>query len=276
MEFFKSIGNWLSSSGWSFLFTIIILIVSFFLIKLITFVLRKILYATKIDNAVVVFYSSLLSVILWIVVILLVASILGIDTSYFIVALSGAAVAIGLALKDSLGNLASGILIIYNKPFKRGDWVNIDGVEGTVLNIKLLTTELITADNRKVVIPNNMISTNAVTNYTELSTRRLDMTYSLSYDNDIDLVYKAFKEVATKDKRVLKEPAFLIKLKETKSNNIEFAFRVWVKTKDYWDVYWDMPKQVFDTFKKYNIKMSFSIYDININNNKDNSGDENK
>ncbi|MGM9873312.1 MAG: mechanosensitive ion channel family protein [Bacilli bacterium] len=268
MEFFRTIGNWLSSSGWSFLFTIILLIVSFFVIKLITFILRKILYATKIDNAVVVFYSSLCSVILWIVVILLVASILGIDTSYFIVALSGAAVAIGLALKDSLGNLASGILIIYNKPFKRGDWVNIDNVEGTVLNIKLLTTELITADNRKVVIPNNTISTNSVINYTGLSTRRLDMTYSLSYENDIELVYKAFKEVASKDKRVLKEPSFMIKLQKTNSNNMEFAFRVWVKTKDYWDVYWDMPKQVFDTFKKYNIKMSFSTYELDIKNNK--------
>ena len=266
MEFLKAIGNWLSSSGWPFLFTIILLIVSCFLIKLITFILRKILYATKVDNAVVVFYSSLLSVILWIIVILLVASILGIDTSYFIVALSGAAVAIGLALKDSLGNLASGILIIYNKPFKRGDWVSVNNIEGTVLNIKLLTTELITADNRKVVIPNNTISNNAVINYTELSTRRLDMTYSLSYENDIELIYQAFKEAANKDKRVLKDPPFMVKLSKTNSNNMEFAFRVYVKTKDYWDVYWDMPKQIFDIFKKYNIKMSFSTYEININN----------
>lgn len=262
MDFLKSIGNWFNTNGWALLFTILLLILSFFIIKLICWVLRKILYAVNVDDAVISFYSSLISILLWIIVILIVASILGIDTSYFLVALSGAAVAIGLALKDSLGNLASGILIIYNKPFKRGDQVLINGVEGIVQNIKLLTTELVTFDNKKIVFPNNMISTNAVINYTNLSTRRLDMVFSVKYGSDLDKVEKALKEVAVNDKRVLKKPDCTIKLQAQSKTGLDYAFRVWVKTIDYWDVYWDMPRNVYEAFQKYGIEIPY--YSINI------------
>lgn len=266
MEFIKSIANWFNSKGWAFLFTIILLISFFFLIKLLSWILRKVLYAIKVDDAVTSFYSSLLSTVLWIIAIFICASILEIDTSYFIVALSGAAVAIGLALKDSLGNLASGILIIYNKPFKRGDFVLINGVEGIVQNIKLLTTELLTYDNQKIIFPNNIISTNAVINYTNLSTRRLDMVFSVSYGSDLDLVEKALKEVADNDKRVLKKPDYTIKLQKHNSSGLDYAFRVWVKTQDYWDVYWDMPRKVYDVFLKYNIVIPFNVIDVRLNN----------
>ncbi len=254
----------LQENGWKILLAICVVIVCFFLIKLLAFLLRKILYKTKIDDAVVVFYSTILSFVLWAGVIILVAAILEIPTNSLIVGLSSIALAIGLALKDSLANLTNGIIIIFNKPFKRGDHVLIDNVEGKILNIRLLTTEMICFDNRKVVIPNSTIVNGTVINYTTLPTRRIDQVYSVSYDSDIDLVKLVLEDVLSKNEKVNKNPSFIVFLSAHNSSSLDFTVRLWVNTENYWDVYNALPTQVFKAFKNNNISIPYSQVDVHV------------
>lgn len=254
----------LQENGWKILLSICLIIICFFLIKLISFLLRKILYKTRIDDAVVVFYSTIVTFLLWAGVIILVAAVLEIPTNSLIVGLSSVALAVGLALKDSLANLTNGILIIFNKPFKRGDHVSVNGVEGRILNITLLTTEMICFDNRKVVMPNSSIVNGTVINYTSLPTRRVDQTYSVSYDEDIDFVKKVLEDTIKDIEIINKNPTPAVFLSAHNSSSLDFTIRVWVNTENYWDVYNDLPTKVFKAFKKHNISIPYNQMDVHV------------
>jgi small conductance mechanosensitive channel len=263
---FNEIGYWFLTSGWSFLIAIGLLVASYFLIKLLSWLLKKILRKTSLDDAVIVFYVSLFKVILWILVIILCSNLLGFNTQYFVVALTGAIVAIGLALKDSLGNVANGIVIIYSKPFKRGDQVLINGVEGKVQNIKLLTTEIITFDNRKVVYPNNVVTTNLIVNYSSMATRRIDMSFSVAYGADLGKAQEVLEGIANSNEKIHKNPKPLICPDTIGDSSIDFCFKVWVNTEDYYDVKRSLPLQVYNKFMENNIKIPYSQIDVHVRN----------
>ena len=265
----NNIAYWFMNSGWSLLFVVILFIVSYIVIKFLSWLFRKLLYKTKLDDAVVVFYSSLFKVILWIIIIFICAGILGFNTQYFILALGAGVVAIGLALKDSLGNVANGLLLIYNKPFRRGDWVLIDGIEGRVQNIKLLTTEIITFDNRKVVYPNNIVATQTVINFTAMASRRIDLVFSVAYGSDLNLVEKILKEIASGETRIHKNPAPVIAASNLNSSSIDFDFKVWVNTEDYYNTKVSLPKKVYEAFTLNKIKIPYQQIDIHMGSNKD-------
>lgn len=261
---FNEIIYWFLTNGWGFLIALVLVIVSYFLIKLLSWALKKILRKTNLDDAVIVFYVSLFKVLIWILVVVACASLIGINTQYFVVALTGAVVAIGLALKDSLGNVANGLVIIYSKPFKRGDQVLINGVEGKVQNIKLLTTEIITFDNRKVVYPNNVVTTNLIINYSSMATRRVELSFSVAYGSDLEKTQKILEDIAASNQRIHKTPKPTIRPDKLNDSSIDFSFKVWVNTEDYYNVKNTIPIQVYYKFKENNISIPFNQIDVHV------------
>ena len=183
-EFFKQISSYISEYGFKLLLAICIVVVGGCIAWIIGFLLKKILLKTRLDGAMLTFIVSILRIIIIILSVLIAASVLELSTSGLLVSLGTVALAIGLALKDSFSNLANGILIIFNKPFRRGDFVSINGVEGKVHNIKLLTVELITFGNVKIVLPNSTVLNGNIINYSALAIRRVDLDFTVAYGVD--------------------------------------------------------------------------------------------
>ncbi len=261
-QIWNNVTSTLSANGWKILLVLAIVLIAFFVIRFLAFLLRKILYKTKIDDAVVIFFSAIFKVLLWAGTILLIFMLLEISTSSMLVALSSIALAVGLALKDSLSNLANGILIIFNKPFKRGDHVDIGGDEGKILNIRLLTTEILCFDNRKIVLPNSKVVNGSVVNFTAMPTRRVARTFTVSYNSDIDKVVSVLSNVLENEKIVLKTPKPDIFMSNHCDSSLEFTVRCWVKTEDYWNIYNSLPQIVFKAFKENGIEIPFPQLDV--------------
>lgn len=275
-KMFEQISKFFNDFGWKLVLAICVLIIGFFFIRLIIFVLKKILYKTTIDNAVVTFICALLKLILWLILIIVMANLLDVSLNSLLVVLSSAAIAVGLALKDSLANLANGILLIINRPFRRGDYVEVASVTGKIYNIKLLTTEILTVDNKKIVIPNSTIVNNPIINYDSCPTRRLEKKYSVHYDSDMELVEKILMEIAKNDSRVLSYPAPSVFISEHAASSVDFTFRFWVNTSDYWDIYNSLDKIVFLAFKKNNIEKPYQQLDIHVKEETNNEKKDNK
>ncbi|MCH5179868.1 MAG: mechanosensitive ion channel [Erysipelotrichales bacterium] len=262
-EFFES-------NLWPLILAISVVVIAIVMIKVICLIMNKILLKSGVDGTAVSFYLAITKLTLWVITIFVIASILSISTSSLLVGFSSIALAVALALKDSLANLANGIIIIFNKPFRRGDHIEVDGAEGKIINIKLLTSEIISADNKRIIVPNSKMVNCTITNFTSLPTRRLTLAFTVAYESDLDKVEKVLNEVVKADKRVLSKPKSKIFLANHGESSLEYSVRVWVNTSDYWDVNYDLPRKVFDAFKENNITIPFNQLDIHmINDNKD-------
>lgn len=260
--FWDAFLNFLTTDGWNIVLVASIIIIAFVGIKIIASILTKILYKSKVDGSAIAFYVAVLKVILWILTVFAAASVLSIPTSSLVVGLSSVALAIALALKDSLANLANGILIIYNKPFRRGDHIEIDGVDGVIKNIKLLTTELVTYDNRKITMPNSKVIGGTIINNTAMSTRRITFNFSVSYESNPDLVEKVLRETVEKNPLVNKNPKPSVYMSEHCTSSLTFTVKCWTDTEDYWDVYNGMPRLVYDAFHRNDIVIPYNQLDV--------------
>ena len=202
---------------------------------LISAIIKKIMLRSTVDNAVISFVVSVFKIIYLIVVIFVCASVLKFDTASLVVGLSTIALAVGLALQGSLSNLAGGIMILIFKPCKDGDFISVNGLEGTVKEITILYTYLITPDNKTIVIPNATISNSAITNYSTSETRRVDVTIGVSYKSDIVKVRELLLEYAKGIENVEKdpEPAVVVAYGDSAVN---MTIRAWVKNENYWPV----------------------------------------
>lgn len=243
-------------------FVILTIIIGIVLIKLILNITRKILKKAHVDNAVINFAASLIKSLLWIIDGFIVGVIIGIPITALIAIVSASTVAIGLALQGSLSNLASGIIIAVTKPFIEGDFVDTGVVSGKVINIKLFTTELVTIDNKKIVIPNSTIATSNITNFTNQSRRMINITVPVSYTSDIDKVTEILTEIALANPLALKDIPPIIKLHEYASSSLNFIFRVWTKTEDYWELYWWVNSEIINKFRLNNIEVPYSKLDV--------------
>lgn len=270
MEYFKDliskIGLFFTNNGLSIIASILVLIIGIFLVHYFCKLLLRIIYATKIDNAVGSFIVTLLKIILYVVIIFSCASILGISGNNFLVALSSVALAVALALKDSLSNLANGIIIIATKPFKKGDHVQIGSVEGNIRNIKLFTTEIYSVDNKKIIIPNSNVVSTAIINFTANPTKRLDLTFSDSYNSDLDKVKEVMLRTINDESLVLKTPEATILFLAMADSSINLQAKMWVNTENYWKVYDRMNLAMFKAFQKKNIEIPFNQLDVNLRN----------
>jgi small conductance mechanosensitive channel len=212
------------------------------------------------------FLRSFIALALKVMVVITVASMLGVATTSFIAVLGAAGLAVGLALQGSLSNFAGGVLLILFKPYKVGDFVEMQGVSGSVISIQILNTVLRTPDNKLVFVPNGPVANGNITNYSAEKTRRVDMVFGISYDGDIDLARSTLNELLQADTRVLKEPAPLIVVSELADNSVNFTVRAWTAAADYWGVYFDMQESVKKRFDAVGLVIPFPQRDVHLHN----------
>lgn len=246
-----------SHLGLAILKAAIIFIVGRFIIKMINKLIHGMMDKREIDPAVRTFTGSLVNVVLTILLIISVVGALGVQTTSFAALLASAGVAVGMALSGNLSNFAGGLIILVFKPYKVGDYIESQGVSGTVKEVQIFHTVLNTPDNKVIYIPNGSLSSGVVTNYSYQVTRRLEWTFGVDYGTDYEKVRQTLEAVLAKDTRILADPKPLIALNQLADSSINFVVRVWVKSVDYWDVYFDINRQVYETFNTEGINFPF-------------------
>ncbi len=266
-EILEQIRSYIAEYGFKLLLAICIAVVGFVLAWFIGFLIKKIFLKTRVDGAILTFVVSILRILIVVLAVLVGASVLELSTEGLVVSLGTVALAIGLALKDSFANLANGILIIVNKPFRRGDYVSINGIEGKVHNIKLLTVELITFANVKIVLPNSTVLNGNVINYSSLAIRRVDMEFTVAYGSDMDKVEETLRKIAQEHPQVLKSMKINIYMKSHDSSAITYSVKVWANNGDYFTVSHSFPRLVYDAFEKEGITIPFNQVDVHFDGN---------
>tara|TARA_R110002167_G_scaffold234471_9_gene439742 strand:- start:384 stop:1220 length:837 start_codon:yes stop_codon:yes gene_type:complete len=242
---------------------IVTLIVGLWIINKFTRTLNTNL-TSKVDATLGQFVASILSIILKMVLLISVASMIGIETTSFIAVLGAAGLAVGLALQGSLANFAGGVVILLFKPFKVGDVIEAQGYIGSVASIQIFNTILKTGDNRVVIIPNGALSSSSMVNINQESTRRVDLSFGIGYGDDIDLAKATLNLIAQNDDRVLKDPAPMIVVSELADSSVNFTVRLWVNTGDYWGVYFSMQENVKKEFDTQGISIPFPQQDVHM------------
>lgn len=209
-----------------------------------------------------VFIQSCAKIFLWIFLLLCVAGALGIDTSSFVTTLGAAGLAIGLALQNSLSNLASGLMILATKNFQVGDFIEVEGVSGTVQRIDLMFTCIDTPDNKQITIPNSTLTGDVIINYSKNDLRRVDLTYSISYDSDLEQAKSILTNLCAKQPLALQEPAPTVAVSAHGDSAVMIAVKIWCKKENYWDVTFSMNEQVKLAFDEANISIPFPQLDV--------------
>lgn len=253
-----------TKAGASILLGFVVLIIGLFISKKIVKGLKKSRGINKLDEGVKSFILSAVKAILYALVISSSAIIWGVPSTAFISLFTTFGVAIGLALQGALGNFAGGLMILLFRPFRVGDYIEGAGSSGTVKEITIIYTILVTPDNRVVTIPNGSLTNSNVVNYSALDTRRVDLTISASYKSDTKKVIEVLNEVAASNEKVLKDPAPMIRMVKHNTSSLDYVYRVWVKTADYWDVYFDSTEAIKEAFDKNGIEIPYQKVDVNI------------
>jgi small conductance mechanosensitive channel len=218
----------------------------------------------KKDPTLNTFLCGLLSLILKVLLLISVASMVGIATTSFIAVIGAAGLAIGLALQGSLGNFAGGVLILIFKPFKVGDVIEAQGYLGSVVEISILYTIVNTFDNRRIIIPNGDLSNSSLTNLSAYSTRRCDMSFGIGYGDDIDKAKATIRRIIEEDERSLKDPEPMIVVGSLGDSSVNLTVRAWTKTADLWPFYWDMQERVKKAFDAEGISIPFPQRDVHM------------
>ena len=258
-QLIKTSQSWLPmimEYGSRVLLALITLAVGWWLINRLTVKIGQLLALRKADLALQGFISSLANIILKILLIVSVASMIGIQTTSFVAAIGAAGLAIGLALQGSLANFAGGVLILLFRPFKIGDWIEAQGVSGTVDSIQIFHTVLRTGDNKTVIVPNGNLSNGIITNYNRQPTRKVVFDVGVDYEADLQKVREVLLALAD-DPRVLKHPAPVVVVTALGESAITMSLRVWVNTPDYWDVLFMLNEHSRDRLKAEGVDIPF-------------------
>ena len=257
-----------ADSAIKIVFALIVLVVGFKLVKFVAGCMAKSRVLEKIDPAVRTFCLSTVKILLKIIIVISAAGILGVPMTSVITILGSAGVAIGLALQGSLSNIAGGLIILIFKPFTVGDFIDCADGAGTVSSIGIFYTKIITPDNKLIIVPNGTITNQSLTNATGCNERRVDFTFSVGYECDIEKVKAILISIAENHEKVKKDPAPLARLQKHGESSLDFVFRVWCKSEDYWDVYFDVEEQVKQEFDKNGISIPYPQMDVHMINTK--------
>jgi small conductance mechanosensitive channel len=245
------------SAGSAILKAAIVFFIGRYIIRAINKLVARMLQKRDIDVSIKTFIGSLVNISLTVLLIISVVGALGVETTSFAALLASAGVAVGMALSGNLQNFAGGLIVLLFKPYKVGDLIESQGVCGVVKEIQIFHTILTTADNKVVYIPNGSLSSGMVTNYNTMATRRVDWTFGVEYGSDFNHVESVLREIIAADKRILTETAPFIALQELDASSVNIVVRCWVKPADYWDVYFDMQKNVYRVFNEKGIGFPF-------------------
>lgn len=267
-KFISNVWNGFLAKLPTIIFAIVILIVGILLSKLTVKLMSKALDRSRLDLTVNRFLKSIVNIALYVLLITVVLTVLGVPTTSIITVIGAAGVAIGLALQNSLSNLAGGFLILFSKSFVVGSYIKSNGEEGTVDSINILYTRLITVDNKVVYIPNGMAANAVCINYNELPLRRIDQIISISYSEDYERTKTAILTALAKEPKIITEGgnAPFVALSAQSASSIDIAVKVWCKSGDYWDVYFSAARLIREQFIKDNIDVPFNQLDVHIRN----------
>ena len=250
--------------GLNILFALLIFIVGKYLVGVITRLVKKLMEKAHMDKILVNFIGSIIKTVLFLFVVIAALDQLGVNTTSLIALIGAAGLAIGLALQGSLQNLASGVMLIVFRPFKDGDFVEAGGTMGVVEEIGIFTTKMRTGDNKEVIVPNGQIFGGIITNYSKRDTRRVDMVFGIGYGDDIRKAKEVITSIIEADERILKDPAPLIAVGELADSSVNFNVRPWVKSGDYWSVYFDLNEKIKMAFDDNGISIPFPQMDVHI------------
>jgi len=244
---------------------VVIVLVSMFLSGLVSRALRKVLARSRkasklLEDFMVVTVKRLIIA----VGVLIGLAALEVNVGPLLAVIGAAGFVIAFALQDSLGNFASGILILVFKPFDVGDFVEIAGVLGKVQSMDLLAVQIRTVDNKAVIVPNNQVWSSAITNVTGTSTRRVDLVFGIGYSDDMEKAQGILEEVVSKHEKILEDPEPTIRVHELGDSSVNFICRPWVKSEDYWDVYWDLTRRVKERFDEEGVSIPFPQRDVHL------------
>ena len=254
------------SFGLRLLFAVIVFLVGARLIKLLRKFIRRSMERAGADVGLMQFLDSLLKVIFYFVLIMLIASGFGVDTTSVMALVGSAGLTIGLAFQGSLSNFAGGVLLLLIKPFKVGDYIIYvaDNLEGTVTEVQMFYTTLLTADNRRVVIPNGVLSNNSLVNVTAQDKRRLDIDVGIGYDSDLKLAKELCEKLLNQEEKILDDQEHIVVVDSLADSAVMLKLRFWVRPEDYWATKWRMTEKVKILFDENGIEIPFNQVDVNI------------
>lgn len=219
---------------------------------------------SKADPTLTRFITSVVRIALMTFVFIAALGTLGVQTASFVAVIGAAGLAIGFALQGSLANFASGVMLVIFKPFKVGDYVEAGGVGGSVEAVKIFNTIFKTPDNKLVIVPNSHITGGSITNYSAMETRRIDLVFGIGYGDDIRKAKEVLGRILAADERILKDPAPVVAVSELADSSVNFVVRPWVKTPDYWAVYFDVTEKVKMSFDREGISIPFPQTDVHL------------
>ena len=267
-SYFAQFGDLIIAYGGTVLLAIIFLIVGLWIIKRIIRVVGKTMDKRGVDASLQPFLKSLIGALLKVMLIISVISMLGVEMTSFIAVLGAAGLAVGLALQGSLANFAGGVLILLLKPFKVGDFIDTGSHSGTVREIQIFYTYITTTTNQEIIVPNGDLSNNAVKNYSFHDTRRIDFTFGIGYDDNIDQAKEILMKLITAEEHVMKDPAPVVFIENLNDSSVDFRVRAWSKSSDYWGIVNSMSEKVKKSFDSAGVSIPFPQRDIHVYNEK--------
>jgi len=244
-------------AGKSLLLAIVIFIVGRYAIKFINKFVARMLERRNVEPTVQSFLKSFVNITLIILLVIMVVGTLGVNTTSLAALLASAGLAVGMALSGNLQNLAGGIILLFLKPFKVGDFIEAQGVSGVVKAIQIFHTILTTTDNKELFVPNGALSSGNITNFSKNELRRVDFTISVEYGSEVDKVKRVTLELVQQDKRIVADPAPFIAVKDLADSSVDFVLRVWTTAPEYWNVFFDMNERIYTEFNKRGIGFPF-------------------
>lgn len=258
----NDIVSFFSNNAWNIFWFAMTLILGIIVIKILMNIIRRIFKKTKMEDITQQFLCAVVKFCLYLVWILILFSEIGIQVSGILTALSACILAIGMALQSNIANLANGIVIIATHMFKKGDYLVVNGVEGLVTEVHFLFTTLTTYDNKKVTIPNSSIVGSSLVNLGANPKRRVDFTFSVAHESDLELVKKTVTDVMKSNGKVYLDPAPFCKLKAINTNCLDFFSNCWCDTEDYWEVYYYVMEHVYNEFRRNNISVPYKQVEV--------------
>lgn len=267
MAVLKAIGSFLLSIAGPTLKLVVILVVGFVVAKMISKLITKVMTKAKSDASLMRFLAKSAYIAILVLTVICALGVLGIPTTGLIAGVSAVAAAVALALQGSLSNIAGGIFILMTRPFKTNDFVDINGSVGTVKDIQLIHTVIVTVDNKEIIMPNGVVVNSTVINYSNADKRRVDLVFSISYDSNARLAEDIIYRTAMAHSFTLTDPEepFVRESAHTASS-IEITARIWCKSENYWTLHFDMLEMVRSEFKKNNIEIPFNQLDVHVDN----------
>ena len=267
-EFWQTIQNWLTTTGVKILVSIALILLSFAIINKIAKSIerkgKKLEDDGKVDKTLYRTLSYVAKIVLKILVVVVVIGYLGLDTSGISALIASLGVGVGLAVNGTLSNFAGGVLLLITRPFKVDDYIEACGYSGTVEDIFICNTKIITPDNKTVYLPNGKLSTTEIVNYSEKETRRVDLTFSISYKDDFEKAQKLIFQAAEGEDLILKNPAGTVRMLSHGESAIVIAAKFWCKNADYWTVYFNMTEAVKKAFDENGVEIPFNQLDVHV------------